>query len=110
MIKSKHVGNSYQYETDVSIWRPDDYDADDTDSPYIYGITDLYVEGHTLDGYSGWWDPLPTWDHEVFEEVGNIWVHWFSEDRNDPDTWLGSGIDYDFGFTLTLHKSEAAFG
>ena len=99
VIKSRHVGNQYLYETTVSIWRPDDYDSDAADDPYIYGITDLYVRGYVLDGYSDWSDPKPGWTHNVYKDTsGRIWIHWFSTDKNDPDTWLESGVDYGFGF------------
>ena len=99
VIKSRHVGNQYLYETTVSIWRPDDYDTDSADDPYIYGITDLYIRGFVLDGYSDWSDPKSDWTHEVYKDAsGRIWIHWFSTDKNNPDTWLESGVDHGFGF------------
>ena len=104
VIKSRHIGNRYSYETNVSIWRKDDYDTTVDDCPRVYGITDVYTEVVSTTGYSNWQEITENWTHDFVEkDLGfglgkKKYINWHAIDRDNPDQWLRSEISYSFGY------------
>jgi hypothetical protein len=103
-VRSKHAGTRYDYKADVSLYRTESPNAADD-----YGISTLWIPTHDQNEahYANWTMP-DGWDHEIVRRNGIGWViRFFATNANDPDTWLVSGEDYDFGFD---HDNEPVKG
>jgi len=89
VVKSRVIGKHYEYQTQVSQWR-----GWTTDNPYgIWMIKHQLIDpdpAHYINPYFN----KPGWVAEVVDG----YMKYYSTNRKDPNTWLLSGVDYDFGY------------
>ncbi len=88
VLKSRYRGGRYEYEVTTSIYR--------TEQDKKYGVWNVRhrVPDPDLSHYKNIQVPKQGWDVRI---LGG-WMEWYSTNRDDPSTWLESGVDYTFGY------------
>jgi len=92
VVKSKHTGSRFDYQITTSLWRG--WTDDES-----YGINKVCID--LLDPnpahYANIFFDKPGWAGSV---AGGR-MEYYSTDPSNKDTWLVSGVDYDFGYEYT---------
>jgi hypothetical protein len=88
VVKSRVNGRTFEYETDVSLWRITD--------EHPYGIWEVNIQ--LADPDSAHYENILFGRPDWVGEVVNGWMHYHSTNETERTTWLLPGTDYDFSY------------
>ncbi len=89
VVKSRHDGTRYDYQVTTSLWR-----GWTDDNPYGINKVRHKIFDTDLSHYLNITTPKDEWGIRIVDD----WMEWYSTSPDDRDTWLVSGLEYDFGF------------